>query len=114
MKHDVRKSVWDAMKACQAIQEFASGQTLEVYQTDLKLRSAIERQFEILGEAFNRIDDVDLRFRNRFSEMGEAIGMRNRISHGYDRVSNEFVLIVAQKHIPILADKLSAWLEENG
>ena len=112
MPHDVKKSVWDAMKACRAIQEFSTGQTLETYQSDLMLRSAVERQFEILGEAFNRIDDVDPSFRDRFSEMGDSIGMRNRISHGYDRVSDEFVLIAAQKHIPRLMTKLETWLDE--
>ena len=114
MKYDLKKSVWDAMKACQAIQAFSTGLTLEVYQADLKSRSAVERQFEILGEAFNRIDDVDSSFRERFSEMGDVIGMRNRISHGYDRVSDEFILIAAQKHVPILMKKLAAWLDENG
>ena len=114
MKHDVKKSVWDAMMACQAIQDFTEGQTLEGYRADLKLRSAVERQFEILGEAFNRIDDVDPLFRGRLPEMGDAIGMRNRISHGYDRVRDATVLDVAKMDVPILRDKLIAWLNENG
>ena len=46
--------------------------------------------------------------------MGDAIGMRNRITHGYDRVDDATVFDVAQKDIPILRDKLAAWLNENG
>ena len=75
--------------------------------------SAVERQFEILGEAFHRIEDVDSSFRSRFSEMGDAIGMRNRIAHGYDRVRDETVFDVAKEEIPILLDKLTAWLNEH-
>ena len=111
MPHDVRKSVWDALNACQLIQEFTTGQTLETYQADTMRRCAVERQFEILGEAFNRIDDIDPSFRDRFSEMGDAIGMRNRISHGYDRVSDEVVWITAVKRVPSLMVKLELWLD---
>ena len=113
MLHDIRKSVWDAMTACRTIQEFTAGQTLETYLADSMRRSAVERQFEILGEAFNRIDDVDPSFRGLFSEMGDAIGMRNRISHGYDRVDDEVVWITAGKPISCLADRLTAWLNDN-
>jgi len=110
MYHDIRKSVADAIGACKAIQEFTMGQTLATYRADYMRRCAVERQFEILGEAFNRIDDVDPSFRDRFSEMSHAIGMRNRIAHGYDRVNDVIIWDVAQEDIPLLMDKLVAWL----
>ena len=113
MPHEIKKSVWDAWNACRLIREFNAGQTLANYIENCLLRSAIERQFEILGEAFKRIDEVDLSFRGRFSEMGDAIGMRNRLSHGYDRVDDEIVWLTAQKQVPVLMAKLAAWLDEN-
>ena len=114
MRYDLRKSVWDAAEACRKIQAFTAGQTLETYLADERLRLAIERLFEILGEAFRRIEDVDPSFRASFSEMGDAIGMRNRLAHGYDRVDDEIVWITAGKPISCLANKLEAWLNENG
>ena len=111
MPHDVRKSVWDALNACRLIQEFSQDHTLETYQRNPRDRSAVERQFEILGEAFNRIAEADPSLRSRFSEMGDAIGMRNRISHGYDRVIDAIVLDVAKEDIPNLIDKLASWLD---
>ena len=113
MPHDVRKSAWDALETCRKIQAFTAGQTLTAYRTDDMRRSAVERQFEILGEAFNRIDDVDPSFRDRFHEMRAAIGMRNRISHGYDRVDDYTVWDVAKEKVPSLAARLEAWLDEN-
>ena len=113
MPHDLRKSVWDAWNACRLIQEFTQGHTLETYLQNLRDRSAVERQFTILGEAFNRIDAVDSSFRDRFTEIGDAIGMRNRISHGYDRVNDEVVWVTTVKRIPGLMAKLATWLEEN-
>ena len=114
MRHDIRKSVWDAMEACQAIQEFSAGHTLETYLVNLRDRRAIEREFGILGEAFKRIEDVDPSFRSRFSEMGDAIGMRNRLAHGYDQVDDATVFDVVKTNVPPLLEKLEAWLRENG
>ena len=114
MRYDKKKSVWDAAEACRKIQEYTAEQTIETYQADPLRRLAVERLFEILGEAFKRIEEVDPSFRDQFSEMGDAIGMRNRISHGYDRVKDATVLDVAQADIPVLMEKLTAWLNENG
>ena len=113
MPYDLRKSVWDAWNACRLIQEFTANQTLTTYQADIVLRSAVERQFTILGEAFNRIDDADPLFRERFSEMGAAIGMRNRLSHGYDRVDDAIVWDVAKERVPSLMDRLMAWMKDQ-
>ena len=114
MRHDIRKSVWDAMEACRAIWEFADGLTLETYLANRRDRRAIERELEILGEALNRIDEADPSFRNYLPEMGRAIGMRNRLAHGYDRVSDTAVWAAAKENIPIMHGKLAAWLEKNG
>jgi uncharacterized protein with HEPN domain len=114
MKYDLRKSVWDAKEACWNIQMFTAGLTLDIYQKSNLIRSAVERQFEILGEAFNRIEDADPSFRGRFSEMGDAIGMRNRLAHGYDCVDDGVVWLAVKESIPLLLDKLTAWLEKNG
>ena len=110
MKHDLRKIVWDAKEACWSIQMFTAGLTLEIYQTSHLIRSAVERQFEILGEALNRIDDVAPSFRDHFPEMGDAIGMRNRLAHGYDHVDDKVVWLAVKESVTPLHDKLTAWL----
>jgi len=111
MPHNLQKSVFDALNACRLIQEFTTGQTFETYQADIMRRSAVERQFEILGEAFNRIDDIDLLFRDHLPEMGKVIGMRNRITHGYDCVSDVIIWNAVQDYVPSLIDKLALWLD---
>ena len=114
MLHDVKKSVWDAAETCQRIQAFTTGKTLETYLTDLQLRLTVERLFEILGEAFKRIEGAAPSFRDAVPEMGKIIGMRNRLIHGYDRVDHVTVWDAVQVHVPVLAAKLAAWLKENG
>ena len=111
MLYDVRQSVMDALDACQKIQEITQGLTFETYQQNFRDRLAVERLFEILGEAFNRVDDADPSFRDKcLPEMGDVIGMRNRVIHGYDAVSDEIIWLAVTTRVPPLTDKLAAWL----
>jgi uncharacterized protein with HEPN domain len=66
---------------------------------------------EILGEACQRITQVEPGMRERIAEIGLAIGLRNRIIHGYDRVERAIVWDTLNKGLPGLARQLQAELE---
>lgn len=71
------------------------------------IRSAIERQLEILGEACQRMVQADPEIRDRIPEVGFAIGLRNRIIHGYDRVENAVVYDTLTHDLPALGERLA-------
>jgi len=48
---DRRAFLWDMLQAARSVLAFTSGRTFEEYLGDLMLRSAVERQLEIVGEA---------------------------------------------------------------
>lgn len=111
MKTELKKHLLDALNACRAIQGFMTGRTWEEYEQNLMLRSAVERQFEIVGEALHRAeaDEPDL---SRFvPEVRRIIGLRNRIIHGYDSVDDELLWQTIHKHVPPLAQRLKELLE---
>ena len=53
MQHDPRSWLWDVRRAAESIAAFVHGRDFADYEADLMLRSAVERQFEIAGEALN-------------------------------------------------------------
>ena len=67
MQRELRMYLFDIVRAISHIEEFTAGRSLEEYEQDLMLRSAVERQFEIVGEAMVRVRqrDPDLAARKR-------------------------------------------------
>jgi uncharacterized protein with HEPN domain len=56
---EAKKLLYDMQQAAMAIAEFTAGKTLDDYRTDRMLRSAVERQFEIIGEALAQLTKAD-------------------------------------------------------
>ncbi len=100
-----------ALEACEAIAQFTTGKTRDNYLADALLRSAVERQFEIIGEALNRATQLDETVDAQIPELRRIVGMRNRIIHGYDSVDDELLWSVAKTNVPALAVNLRAILD---
>lgn len=83
--------LFDILGAARAVQEFAVGKTLEDYKADLLLRSAVERQFEIIGEALRQLWQHDPSVATRISQARQIIAFRNLLIHGYAAVDHEAV-----------------------
>ena len=75
------------------------------FQKDLKTKRAVERNLEIIGEALNRILKVDPTI--QISHKQKIIGARNRIIHGYDKISDEVIWGIVNKSLPVLKSELT-------
>ena len=53
MRRDPRAWLWDVHNGAELILAFTQDKSLDDYLCDVMLRSAVERQFEIIGEALN-------------------------------------------------------------
>lgn len=94
----------------EAIGDFISGRTLADYEADLMLRSAVERQFQILGEALARALRQDPELDTRLPASRGAIDFRNVIAHGYDALSAATVWDIASNELSGLAADAAAEL----
>ena len=106
MPHDPLVCVEDALTACELIVQFTLDMGEVEYAADLKTQSAVERQFEIIGEALNRIKGIDPGLLDRVDNWREIIGFRNVIAHGYDVIENEIVWGSVKEDIPVLLAQL--------
>ena len=112
MRRDPRVHLLDALDAARAIQTFVSGRTEEEYRNDRLLRSAVDREFEIVGEALNRLRRDDEAVAARIPDLAEIIGFRNVLIHGYDIVDRGAVWKAISVEIPPLEASLNALLQE--
>ena len=102
MTDGTRKLLFDILGAGRAIQDFVRRMTLVEYMADPRTRSAVERQFEILGEAFVRLRERDAETFVQFPQAPRIVGFRNRLIHGYNAIDQEAVWDVVQRHLPAL------------
>jgi uncharacterized protein with HEPN domain len=86
--------------AAAAIRTFIAGRTLGGYKADLMLRSAVERQFEILGEALTRALRVHPGLPTRLPASRGAIDFRNVIAYECDALAAATVWDVARHELP--------------
>ena len=100
----------DMLLAARSIQDFTSGQTQESFAADRLRIRAIEREFEILGEAARSVDEIT---RQQFPglDFRPIVGMRNIVSHDYRRVRPDILWESSQHHVPKLISALEPYLE---
>ena len=90
------------------------GVDYNAFLRDEMRQAALERKFEILGEALNRAEQSDPELADRLPELRRIIGMRNRIIHGYDAVDEEILWDAVQFKIPLLSAQVSVLLRQAG
>ena len=72
MRRDVRSFLWDVREIADAIRQFAQHWSFDDYATDRVLRSAVERQFEIIGEALSQLSKMDPAMAARIPSAAES------------------------------------------
>lgn len=112
MRLEAGAHLWDAAEAARLVRDFTCGKTEAELKSDPIIRSATERQLEILGEALNRLRRDDADTAARVPGLEKIIGMRNIISHEYGEVDYEIVWRAATTGIPALIPLLYDLVDE--
>ena len=86
MHADARKLLWDAQQAAERIARFTAEKTFAIYEADDYFRTAVGRQFEIIGEAFSKLRQGDPSTAAAITELPRFVALRNVLVHGYTSV----------------------------
>ena len=100
MSRRPEKYLYDVRRAASLIARFTSGKPFGDYQADPLLRSGVERQFEIIGEALAQLGRLDADMVDAIPGSRQAIGLRNNLIHGYAQVDNEIVWRTLDEDMP--------------
>lgn len=91
----------DILDAAKAIQRFIGGITIEAFKANEEKYEAVNRKFEIIGEAARRLSPEAQKL---FPEIPWKLvtAMRNILIHDYDDVDLDVVWETAQRDLPKL------------
>ncbi len=110
MQPKTPKLLADILDATRFILDSVQAKTLEDYRANRALRQAIERNFEIIGEAVNRLGRIDPSVAAKISNSARIVAFRNLLIHGYDLIDDKEVWQVITGSLPTLLAEIQALL----
>jgi len=113
MRLEARKLLYDVQQAAQLVRRFTQGLSLADYSADPMVRSAVERQLEIIGEALGKLARFDSDLAAKVGDFRRIIAFRNLLIHGYDSVADDVVWGVVEKDVPPLLENLAGLLKQE-
>lgn len=101
MSDELKRYLEDVLHSISMIEKFKMvSPSFEQYETNAMLKSAVQWQLSVIGEALNNALKMDPTL--SISNARKVVDMRNKLVHGYDEVEDTVVWNVIVKHLPLL------------
>jgi len=111
MDNKVNKLLFDILTAINHIDSYIGNEKhFEDYDNNPMLQDAVERNIEIIGEAMNRILNIEPKI--IISKSRRIVDARNKIIHGYDEIENVQVWGIVINSLPVLKKEVTAYLNQ--
>lgn len=114
MEADPRILLTHIEQAGADIESFVDGMDVAAYTVDARTQAAVERKFEIIGEAVNRLRKLHPDLAEKIPEVRKIVDFRNVLAHGYDHVVPDLVWDYVANHLPQLREIVRVLLVEVG
>lgn len=112
MHPKARVLLHDVQQSGILLERFLNGKIFDDYVADPLLRSAVERQLEVIGEALNQLSKIDPANVARVRDYRRIVALRNILIHGYARVDNRVIWNILEQSVPVLRQEVDALLRE--
>lgn len=102
MPRDARAYLADVIDACDAIAIAVRGLDLNGYEENRLVRSSVEREFIIIGEALAALNRVSEEVFTSISQARLIVDFRNQLTHEYQTVDDGIVWAIIERDVPLL------------
>jgi len=106
MRPEVAKFLVDVDKAAALVEDFTRGQSLAECEANALLRSGVERQFIIMGEALMQASRLDPTLSHMRPALPQIVGFRNVLVHGYAVVQDRTVWGIVENDVARLRQEV--------
>ena len=113
MRPEAGKYLYDIKQAAELITTFTAGKAFANYEQEAMLKAAVEREFEIIGEALGQLAKLDEKLASRITEYRRIIAFRNILIHGYAQVDDRLVWDIVENKLPALRQEVDGLLTEK-
>lgn len=97
--------IQDIIESAQKILDYTNGLTYEEFKSDSMRVDAVIRNFEIIGEAANRLPD-EIKEEKPEIDWHKIRGFRNRVAHDYMGINYFIVWQIREEFLPQLINIL--------
>ena len=111
MPRDQRAYLADIIVACDAIASAVRGLDVAAYQANRLVRSSVEREFIIVGEAIAALARVAVDTFDVITHARRIVDFRNQLTHEYPTVDDALVWAIVETDVPVLRHECAALLE---
>jgi len=103
--------LWDMLEAAKDVVSFTKDVKYIDFETDKKLRYAVERQILVIGEAAKHVSEGT---KNAYPDIpwNNIIGMRNVLAHEYGEILTSRIWSTAKNNLPELTSNIEVALSE--
>ena len=108
MPRDERAYLADIIESCDAIAVAVNGLELEDYEASRLVRSSVEREFIIIGEAMAALSRVAPNTFDSITRARRIVDFRNQLTHEYPTVDNALVWAIIEHDVSLLRKKSMA------
>jgi uncharacterized protein with HEPN domain len=112
MPPDIIGTLEHIHEAAGYIEVDTAGLTFDAFMADRRTRQAVERNFEIIGEAVNRLRRHAPDIAARISGSNQLVECGNELSHDYDQINYPTVWRAVQEALPVMHAEVETLLHE--
>jgi uncharacterized protein with HEPN domain len=113
MRLEAAKLLEDIRVASSDALEMAAGKTYKQFVADKQLRYAIERCFEIAGEALSQLNKIEPTLAQQITDWRAIIGFRHVLIHGYSAVHHDKTWDIIVSELPTLLQEVTSMLRSG-